>query len=87
MLPHQHYILFLNDENAAGLQMVPEHAGVPRMRIGASFCIDGKNTVHSSTRGKSGVAAAALDPILGPLDGLNLETALSEIRKALATTK
>jgi len=84
MQPHQRYILFLNDETAAGLRMVSERAGVPRMRIGAAFCIDSRNVVHSSTKGICGVASAALDPILGPLDGLSLESALSEIRKALS---
>jgi hypothetical protein len=83
MKVHQRYILFLIAENPAGLQMVAERAGVPRMRIGASLCVDSADKVHSSTKGRIGVASTALDPVLGPLDGLGLQDALAVIRRAL----
>lgn len=83
MKPGQRYILFLDDENASGIEMVPEHSGVPRFRISAALCVEETDRIYSSTRGSVGLAASVLNPVMGPLDGLPLNKVLAEIQAAV----
>ena len=87
MHPGQHYILFLANENPGPLRTIPERSGVPRFHINGALCVDDTDNVHSFTKGRIGLHANSIDPIMGPLDGLSPDKALVEIRRALGSGK